>query len=971
LIPEDVPTTAEQCDQLISAEIPDKEGNPELFETVVSTMLHTKCDGSVRRPLGCKQDSDVCSKSFPKPAALETQLDVGGFPSYRRRCLRTFRKDGTDYDDQWVVPYNPFLSQKYNCHINVELCVTIQAIKYLYKYVYKGNDRAQVDIAPENGNSTHEPVRDEIKQFVDARYVCPPEAMWHILGFKIHHEYPKHIRLQVHLEDEQLIYFKNSADPTTIQQRPARSTTLTSWFTYNRESNDETSRSLLYPDFPRKYTFDNNHRVWRPRRRDIDSTLGRMHYVPILKGETYYLRMLLNKIPGATCYEDMRTVRRTVHRSFKEAAIALGLLQSDNDLSLAIAEAATYSMPSQLRRLFCSLIIFCEPTSIADLWITHRFVLSEDYLYQYNLNMDPAHRLQEPTESMYGMALLDLEDELAQHSRSIKGIEGIDFPVVDLRPTTLVLDERFTDSRILRDHGSLITSARELPPIDPQEFNASQLMVFDRIIAAIDGSPLQAKVFFVDGPGGTGKTFLFSKLLQYVRQSNNIAIAVASSGAAATLLPGGRTAHSTFGIPLKVTSSSSITLKPRSQIADVIRRANIIVWDECSMIDINAFEFVDRTLKDIMKQNDPLREHVPFGGKLIAFGGDFRQVLPVVRTAGRSVIVSHCINRSPLWKHVISLSLTINMRVQQAQVDDDPILANELAAFSDYLLQIGRGETHDFPGITSPDFVQLDQNMVLPTDSLTPLLNFVFPTFQGANYTRSAILTPKNKDVDRINNVVITELFEGEIIEKYSSDTYINQDEEARFSLEHINDVVYGGIPPHVLKLKIGCPVTLIRNLNPRQGLCNGTRLICNDVQDHVIRATVLTGSHIGDTVFIPRIEFISDDEHCPIQFKRRQFPIKLAFSLTINKAQGQTLDRVGIFLPDHVFSHGQLYVALSRARQASAIKISINRDVSITFNQPDSNPCRYTKNVVYSEVYQSPYTSRQQILQQHTSSTQ
>jgi hypothetical protein len=817
----------------------------------------------------------------------------------------------------------------------------------------------------------NEPVRDEIKQFVDARYVCPPEAMWHILGFKIHNEYPKHIRLQVHLEDEQLIYFRNSADPITVQQRPARSTTLTSWFAYNSEYNDGTSRLLLYPDFPRKYTFDNRRKVWIPRSRNIDSTLGRMHYVPILKGETYYLRMLLNKIPGATCYEDMRTVHNTVYRSFKEAAIALGLLQCDNDLSLAIAEAATYSMPSQLRRLFCSLLVFCEPTSIADLWITHRFVLSEDYLYQHNLNMNPALRLQEPTETMYGMALLDIEDELAQHSRSIKGIEGIAFPIVDLRPTTLVLDEHFTSSRILRDHGSLISSARELPPVDPTQFNDSQRMVFDRIIAAIPGSSLEAKIFFVDGPGGTGKTFLFSKLLQYVRQSNNIAIAVASSGAAATLLPGGRTAHSTFGIPLKVCSSSNVNITPRSQIADVIRRADIIVWDECSMIDINAFEFVDRTLRDIMKQDNPLQERVPFGGKLIVVGGDFRQVLPVVRNAGRSVIVSHCINRSPLWKHVISLSLTINMRVQQAQIDGNPVSANQLAAFSDYLLEVGRGETRTIPGITSPDFVQLDQTMVLPTDSLTPLLNFVFPNFHGTNYTRSAILTPKNKDVDRINNIIITEMFEGDMISKYSSDTYINQDEEARFSLEYINDVVYGGIPPHCLKLKIGCPVTLIRNLSPRQGLCNGTRLICNDVQDHIIRATVLTGSHIGSTVFIPRIEFISDDEHSPIQFKRRQFPIKLAFSLTINKAQGQTLDRVGIFLPDHVFSHGQLYVALSRARQASAIKISINRDVSITFNQPESNPSRYTKNVVYSEVYQSPYTSRQQILQQHTSSTQ
>jgi hypothetical protein len=129
----------------------------------------------------------------------------------------------------------------------------------------------------------------------------------------------------------------------------------------------------------------------------------------------------------------------------------------------------------------------------------------------------------------------------------------------------------------------------------------------------------------------------------------------------------------------------------------------------------------------------------------------------------------------------------------------------------------------------------------------------------------------------------------------------------------------------------------LIRNLNPSQGLCNGTRLICHELHNKVLEAEIITGSHIGSRVFIPRITLTSSDNTLPFILKRRQFPIRVAFSMTINKSQGQTLNRVGLYLPQPVFPHGQLYVAMSRITSHQSIKkmwlIKINYCHSVGLN--------------------------------------
>ena len=127
----------------------------------------------------------------------------------------------------------------------------------------------------------------------------------------------------------------------------------------------------------------------------------------------------------------------------------------------------------------------------------------------------------------------------------------------------------------------------------------------------------------------------------------------------------------------------------------------------------------------------------------------------------------------------------------------------------------------------------------------------------------------------------------------------------------------------------------LLRNLDALNGLCNGTRLIVKSLMPNLIEATIETGTFAGSVVCIPKIKLFSAETDA-LEFQRIQFPIRLAFAMTINKAQGQTLDRAGLYLPKPVFSHGQLYVALSRVRQKESIKILIGKLNSI--------PAQYAK---------------------------
>ncbi|KAD0975278.1 hypothetical protein E3N88_43475 [Mikania micrantha] len=164
------------------------------------------------------------------------------------------------------------------------------------------------------------------------------------------------------------------------------------------------------------------------------------------------------------------------------------------------------------------------------------------------------------------------------------------------------------------------------------------------------------------------------------------------------------------------------------------------------------------------------------------------------------------------------------------------------------------------------------------------------------------------------------------------------------YSPDVLNGLKLSGLPNHKLQLKVGVPVMLLRNIDQRNGLCNGTRLQIVSLGDRVIEAEIISGRNIGTQAFITRIPLTPSDKKIPFKFQRRQFLIVVCFAMTINKSQGQLLSKVGLFLKDPVFTHGQLYIALSRVKSKDGLKLLIlDKDGQLT---------NKTTNVVYKEVF-------------------
>ncbi|XP_017228718.1 uncharacterized protein LOC108203994 [Daucus carota subsp. sativus] len=216
--------------------------------------------------------------------------------------------------------------------------------------------------------------------------------------------------------------------------------------------------------------------------------------------------------------------------------------------------------------------------------------------------------------------------------------------------------------------------------------NTEQLKVFDSVMDSIDKK--EGGVFFVYGSGGCGKTYLWRTLISRLRSEKKIVLPVASSGITATLMPGGRTAHTRFKIPIVLDDHSMCSISHTSDIAELIKRTELIIWDEAPMQHRYSFECLDRSLKDIMKAVDPKRFNLPFGGITVVFGGDFRQILPVIPRSGHGEVVASCITNSKIWRIATVFKLVHNMRLNKGRNQEE---VQALTTFAKWVLDVGDG----------------------------------------------------------------------------------------------------------------------------------------------------------------------------------------------------------------------------------------------------------------------------------------
>ncbi|XP_023644459.1 ATP-dependent DNA helicase PIF2 [Capsella rubella] len=279
-----------------------------------------------------------------------------------------------------------------------------------------------------------------------------------------------------------------------------------------------------------------------------------------------------------------------------------------------------------------------------------------------------------------------------------------------------------------------------------------QRRVYQEIIYSVNQN--KGGMFFVHGFGGTGKTFLWSILGADIRSKSNIVLNVASSGIAALLLEGGRTAHSRFCIPININEYSMCSIDAKSDLAELIREAKLVIWDEAPMMNIHYFETLDRTLQDKMKCNRIFR------GKIVVLGGDFRQILPVIPEGGRVATVLASINSSLLWPSCKDLKLTENKRLRKGV---NNVQSDALAEFSKWLLDIGDGKINE-PNDGEVEIEILEDLLITASeDPIHAVVHGIYgKSFAKENdpkfFKRRAILSPRNKDVDKINQYMLSQL---------------------------------------------------------------------------------------------------------------------------------------------------------------------------------------------------------------------
>ena len=625
------------------------------------------------------------------------------------------------------------------------------------------------------------------------------------------------------------------------------------------------SDRVRYVDVSRNFVWDATAHAWRHRRQGQSRVIPRLVEVSARQGERHYLRSLLQHVYTATSFEDLgrpcdgslRILPDTVpFPTFREAAIRLGL-QNDVDMGRdTLRDLRPHATAPQLLRVLAQL---CLPT-VGDLWAE---------VFQ-PFHDDPQN---------------NFPSRVCDHLRSY----GMT-PTNTTLPTPQPLLDRFhatpaRDRELRRWHTpTLHRQAEENTSL----LNAGQRALFDAVVSYY--STGRGGLFFVDGPAGTGKSFVNETLVALVRGRGDIALCMAWSGLAATLLPGGCTVHSIFKLPVPLPSSdASSGLKIGTDAADLVRDAKLLIWDEAPNAPRAAFDVVEKACRFVAPALDKDKH---FGGKIVVLAGDFRQLPPVVHNnfCGND-IVAQSLRSWPLFNSAHVFPLTENVRARQD------------ASFANWVMLLGDGEVPGDEVGRHTSCVAIP-GAVGQMDTVDDMLDWVAEGTMGAPelWKHRAIVCSTNDDANYVNVQMQGKLSGDETV--YLSRDTVHEDADGAaemFPDDYLHELHPAGLPPHRPRVKAGAVMILTRNIALDEDLCNGTRVyvlrtFASAVEVYVFRT--------GRTHFIPRLTTTSTDESgLPVVLYRTQIPLTYGYALTVHKSQGQSYnDRLGIFLSQPVF---------------------------------------------------------------------
>jgi len=596
-----------------------------------------------------------------------------------------------------------------------------------------------------------------------------------------------------------------------------------------------------------------------------------MENIAITAGELFFLRLILYNYPRIS-FPDCYKYNGRIYKTFQEAAVATGIVKVNDEVYSCFEEAEHFQnmTPAELRTLFVISTLQGFPT--LRILNEQRFqqLLYDDF---YHNHSPPSH------QAAWNDLLCDFSNRFESDGKNMEDY-GLPKPV-HMKTELEIERNKYEQSDQLMLYNKL---CQEVPNTEEQE------AIFHEIITASNRK--ESKIFYIQGQAGSGKSTLAKKIMAYCRSQGKLCAGCASTGLAATIYEGFETAHSLFKFPViedderEVDTPVECNLLNTPNRLEYLKMVELILWDEFPSCDREVFEAAYRALNR-------------FHQKVIVTMGDMRQIAPVVVNGDKIDVINHSIPTSPLWQQFVIKKLTRNMRLQYNQSSNQLNTEDEnQRRYGDTILQVGNGTL--IPRTLHEGYV-CDKSRGATTVELTGFqrivdrrdaINFVFPPpFNPDTITKRAILAGTNEEVDEWNKEVQKLNIFPDII-LASHDKLAESDDPHNILRSMLTDDVLNnynknGVPPHILKLKVNDTCIILRNLNKKEGLTNNTRVRLLNITTKCIRVQTLGENR--KTFSIPRIRF---KFRLPFgrtfELLRTQFPLRLAYSISINKSQGK-----------------------------------------------------------------------------------